>query len=181
MNIDFIRNIHSTAGAVDADDTDTKMAFCLYNNTMFPNKQIGCSTLDLSCSSGTYIQITDIYCGMTSILKDECDHNTPSNCRTKQKCCAQDKKDIPVAVLVTEKDEVRRTCDYKVSCSQDITVVRKINDTYPRHYCMVTYTCKQGKIKYSSFTDTVNDQKNICLKGLNLHLLGYYLTVYDMP
>ena len=63
---------------------------------------------------------------------------------------------MPVA-----KDVVRRSCDHKLSCSQDIDIVREIYDTYHRHYCMVAFTCIQGNIKYFSFTRTVNGQKNM--------------------
>ena len=128
------------------------MAFCLYTYIKAPKfEQDGCNLLDLTCSFGTYIQIKGIHCGMTSEWPADCDQRKPKDCGIMQKCCTQPSNNTSVTVELppVAGTVLRQMCDQKVSCRQaGFDVVTKINDRYHRHYCMVTYYCRQGMIPF---------------------------------
>ena len=129
-------------------NTDNTLTSCVYNYTQAPTfMQVGCSNLDLRCSGGTYIQIKSMHCGMTRKWNSYCDTSTPADCRAAQNCCAHHPADKSVKLRLKAEQDLGQICNDKDACRVAINVVSAIDYSYPRHYCLVTYNCRQSKFQ----------------------------------
>ena len=126
---------------------DSTLSSCVYNNTTPTNfKEVGCSTLDLRCFKGTYIQIQSLWCGMSKAYMADCDESTPVNCRKAQKCCTRHPTDLSVSISQDQENTLHQHCNNKLTCSLVMEVVSVVIYPYNWHYCSVTYVCKRGKL-----------------------------------
>ena len=149
-------------------DKDNTLTSCVYNYTQAPAlMQVGCSILDLRCSGGTYIQIKSMHCGMTREWTSYCDANTPADCRAAQYCCLHHPADKSMKIRLEEKQYLCQIFNDKDACRIAIDVVSAIDYNYPRHYCLITYNCRQSK--FQGFSSPCKATKESKCRSTNIY------------